>query len=239
MLQTIKMFNKGKNKQNSSTSRMLTAPILAMAGWLTISIPVMAATASYSNDYRACVGRLLSVGVTPEAAPQACATALRPRDLASCVVKIAKQTQIAPADALASCRKARRPQELSTCVVGISDNTKEPANTAVLDYCGRSLLPVTFAKCVVGLRSEVDLTPAQALDTCIDAGDRASGISSSSTPPTGQPGEFNPTFETTPVPTQPNVTPTQPSVPQQPNVPPTQPSVPQQPNVPPTQPGSN
>ncbi|MBD6619652.1 hypothetical protein FNW02_28480 [Komarekiella sp. 'clone 1'] len=223
MLQSKKVVSRGRNKQGGSASRILTAPVLAVAGWLTMILPSMAVTASYSNDYRVCAARLLSVGVTAQAASQGCATALRPRDLASCVVKIERQTQIAAADALSSCGQARRPNDLASCVVGISQNTQEAINPAVLTYCGRSLLPVTYAQCVVGLRSEIEeLTPAQALDTCIDASDSVSGISSS-TPPSRLPGGLNPTFDTTPVPTQP-------SVPVQPNIP-TQPSVPVQPGT--------
>ncbi len=199
-------------------------------------LPTMAVTASYNNDYRVCAARLLGADVTAQAASQGCATALRPRDLASCVVDIRKNTKIAATDALASCEQARRPKDLASCVVGISRNTEEAINPAVLTYCGRSLLPVTFAQCVVGLRSEIDeLTPAQALDTCIDASDRVSGISSSSTPPSRLPGGLNPILDSTPVPTQP-ILPVQPNVPTQPILP-VQPNVPTQPSVP-VQPGT-
>jgi hypothetical protein len=64
-------------------------------------------------------------------------------------------------------------------VVGISDTPGQPI-TGVLDYCGRSLLPVNFAECVVGLRREINLASDRALETCISASDR--------------PLEFSPTF---------------------------------------------
>ena len=223
MSQSKKVVNRGKNKQASSTSRILTVSVLAIAGWLT-SLPQMAVAASYSNDYSVCAGRLLKVGVTAEIASQGCAGALRPRDLASCVVKINKKTQIAATDALSYCGKARRPEELATCVVGASLSTKEASNPAVLDYCGRSLLPVRFGQCVVGLGSQIDLPPAQVLDTCISASDSVVGASSSSTPQTIIPTGSSPSLETTPAPTQPIV--------------PTQPLVPTQPIIP-TQPGTN
>ncbi|BDI16147.1 hypothetical protein ANSO36C_19490 [Nostoc cf. commune SO-36] len=210
-----KVINRGKNKQGSSTSRILTLPVLAIAGWLTTILPNVAVAASYSNDYSVCAGRLLKVGVTPEAASLGCASALRPRDLAACVVKIENQTQIAATDALYSCGKARRPEELATCVVGASSSTQEAINPAVLDYCGRSLLPVRFGQCVVGLRSQIDLPPTQVLDTCISGGDSVIGASSSSTPSTIIPAGSSPSTETTPFPTQP-VIPTQPLIPAQP-----------------------
>ncbi|WP_366931404.1 hypothetical protein [Nostoc sp. JL34] len=147
MSMSKKVVNKGKNKQGSSTSRILTVPILAVAGWLTTILPNVAVAASYSNDYSVCAGSLVKAGVTAEAASQGCAKALHPRDLAACVVKIEKQTQIAATDALSSCGKARRPEELATCVVGVSSSTKEAVNPAALDYCGRSLLPVRFGQC--------------------------------------------------------------------------------------------
>ncbi|MFW9264879.1 hypothetical protein [Nostoc sp. CALU 546] len=205
MSMSKKVVNRGKNKQASSTSRNLTIPVLAIAGWLTTILPNTAIAASYSNDYSVCAGRLLSVGVTAEAASEACAAALRPRDFAACVVKIDKETQIAATDALSSCGKARRPEELATCVVGVSLNTKEEANPAVLEYCGRSLLPVRFGQCVVGLRSQIDFPATQALDTCISADDSVVGASSSSTPPTVIPAGSNPSIENTPFPTQPLV----------------------------------
>jgi hypothetical protein len=210
-----KVVNRGKNKQGSSTSRILTLPVLAIAGWLTTILPNVAVAASYSNDYSVCAGRLLKVGVTAEAASQGCASALHPRDLAACVVKIEKQTQIAATDALSSCGKARRPEELATCVVGVSSSTKEAVNPAALDYCGRSLLPVRFGQCVVGLRSQIDLPPTQVLDTCISGGDSVIGASSSSTPSTIIPAGSNPSTETTPFPTQ-QLIPAQPIVPMQP-----------------------
>ncbi|MBD0386638.1 MAG: hypothetical protein ICV54_08945 [Nostoc sp. C3-bin3] len=209
-----KAVNRGKNKQASSTSRILTVPVLAIAGCLAAILP-NTAIAAYSNDYSVCAGRLLSVGVTAEAASQACAAALRPRDLAACVVKIDKQTQIAATDALSTCGNARRPEELATCVVGVSLSTKEEANPAVLNYCGRSLLPVRFGQCVVGLRSQIDFPAIQALDTCISADDSVIGASSSSTPPTIIPAGSTPSLETTPFPTQP-IVPIQPVIPTQP-----------------------
>jgi hypothetical protein len=203
MSQSKKAVSRGKNKQASSTSRNLIVPVLAIAGWLTTILPNTAIAASYSNDYSVCAGRLLNVGVTAESASQGCAAALRPKDLAACVVSIKKQTQIAATDALSYCGKARRPKELATCVVGVSLSTKEEANPAVLDYCGRSLLPVRFGQCVVGLRSQIDIPPTQALDTCINANDSIVGASSLSAPTTIIPTGSNPSIETTPFPTQP------------------------------------
>jgi len=162
---------------NTHTIRWAT-PVLSIAGLCISSLPSAALTI-FSDDhdsYRVCAAQLLRAGVTPQAAAQGCATAIRPRDLSACVATIKQRTKIEPTDALASCTRARRPKELASCVVGVSLNTKEEINPAVLNYCGRSLLPVTFGDCVVGLRKEISLTPMQALDTCIDASETANGL---------------------------------------------------------------
>ncbi|WP_016952729.1 hypothetical protein [Anabaena sp. PCC 7108] len=182
MLATKKEIRSFQNEKSNCSLRILTAPVLAIAGLLATIVPSLAVTDSYRNDYRVCAAQLLSVGVTPQAASQGCAKALRPKELSTCVAQIKKQTQINPADAFNSCSQARRPEDLAACVVGISKGTQEAVNPAALVYCGRSLLPVTFAQCVVGLRKEIDFTPIQALDTCIDGTDQTISIGAGSTP---------------------------------------------------------
>ncbi|MDZ7956812.1 MAG: hypothetical protein RMY34_02705 [Aulosira sp. DedQUE10] len=199
------------SKKGGSDYRMLsdraikvTVPVLAIAGWLATMVPTMAAATYSNNDYRACAGQLLRVNINANAASQACAGALRPRDLSSCVVKISRQTQISAVDALNSCTLARRPEDLATCVVDISlYPSKDAANPAILNYCGRSLLPVSFSQCVVGLRTETKSALTPTLDTCINGSDRVSSFAPSSTSPLQPPTQFSPVFETTPIPTQP------------------------------------
>ncbi|MTJ08561.1 hypothetical protein [Anabaena sp. UHCC 0204] len=192
------MSNFGNKKTNYSF-RTFTASFITIGGLLTSILPTLGVTDSYRNDYRVCAAQLLSLGVTANQAAQSCAVALRPRELSSCVAKIHKLTQITPVDALYSCQQARRPQDLATCVVSISKSYQGSANPATLTSCGRSLLPVTFAECVVGLRREIDLSPTQALDTCIDASEGSSGFGGVSTKPL----EFSPNSETTPKPSTP------------------------------------
>jgi hypothetical protein len=183
MLKSEKKMSNFGNKQTNYSFTAFTASFITIGGLITSSLPSMAVTDSYQNDYRVCAAQLLSVGVTAKPAAQSCATALRPRELSSCVVKIHKLTQITPVDALSSCRQARRPQDLATCVLSISKSYQESANPATLTSCGRSLLPVTFAECVVGLRRAIDLSSTQALDTCIDANEGSSGFGGVSTKP--------------------------------------------------------
>jgi hypothetical protein len=182
--------------------------VLGISGWLgmALTLPAIAQVRYFGGDYRACAGRLLRLGINAETASQACAEVLRPREFSTCVTKIQKQTQVAAADILPSCRLARRPDDLATCVVGISASKKEAFDPSIFNYCNRSLLPLRFAQCVVGLRNQVDFSAVQAMDTCIDASDKLGGLLPSfvparSTPvetPTQPSNQFNRTFETTP-----------------------------------------
>jgi hypothetical protein len=186
----------------------IAATPLAIAVLAMTSVPSVAATitTSYRNSFRVCTARLLSVGITDVAAANACAAALNPRALSSCVLSIDQRTEIAAVDALATCRQVRSQDDLAACVVGISQ-TSEEQPTNVLNYCGSSLLPVRFAECVVGLRSEINLTPVQAMDSCIEASDPLGNLS-----PTFIPEGQTPPIQTTPEPVSP-VPPAQPSPP--------------------------
>jgi len=182
--------------------------VLGISGWLGMALtPSAIAKVSYPvNDYRGCAVSLLRLGINGESAAQACAEVLRPREFATCVTKIQKQTQVAAIDILPSCRLARRPDDLATCVVSVSGSKKEAFDPSVFNYCNRSLLPQRFAQCVVGLRKEIDFSAVQAMDTCIDASDKLGGLLPSFTParrnqvetPTQPSNQFNRTFETTP-----------------------------------------
>ena len=165
------MFN---FKQNSKSNWSIIATSFAISG-LALNFPAMAASvpSTYLNDYRFCSARLLALNVSAEAVSTACANALYPKRLGTCVYDIQRQTNILATDALATCTQVRQPDELATCVVGISVNSQEETIPEVLNYCRLSLLPVRFAECVVGLRREIDVTPTQAMNTCIDGSDRA------------------------------------------------------------------
>ena len=125
-----------------------------------------------NNDYQLCAAQLLRVRISPEAVADACAASLYPRDLTICVVRINRETNIAAADALSRCRQVRRPRDLATCAINISTRTQGSAGAEVLDNCRRSLLPVSFAKCVVGLNREIDFSVERAMSACIDGSDQ-------------------------------------------------------------------
>ncbi|MDX2217373.1 MAG: hypothetical protein SFY66_29160 [Oculatellaceae cyanobacterium bins.114] len=126
--------------------------------------------------YQTCASSLTGAGISEADAAEACAAALYPQDLASCVTRIDNGTEIAATDALSGCRQVRRPIELATCVNDIDDTATGAESLVVLDNCRRSLLPIRFSACVVGLSREVDFAPTEALETCIAAGDRPSNL---------------------------------------------------------------
>jgi len=179
----------------------LSAPIIATVGSFAINLPSNALINPFrkNNEYRVCAARLLSVGIPAETTASACAAALRPLEVSSCVGQIQRRTQIPATDSLSFCRQARRPNDLATCVVDIGTIRQEGVNPAILSYCSRSLLPVDFGQCVVGLRSEIDFSPTQAMESCINASDRISNVVPLSKPGVTPSVEFSPTFETTPI----------------------------------------
>lgn len=159
---------------NRKISRLMRFSVrqLILAGLVAMAVPLDPAAATHGNNYQSCASKLLNVGLFPETAAPACAGALDPEELASCVVKIYRRTDIAATDALTTCRRVRRPRELATCVVDISKSAQASLTPVVLDNCRRSLLPKRYSECVVGLSRNIDIVPAQAMTVCIDAADR-------------------------------------------------------------------
>lgn len=166
------MYNHKQNA-NRKFNWWIAAIPLVVSGLALNPATAASVPSSYLNDYRFCTARLLALSISTGAVSTSCAAALYPKRLGNCVYDIQRQTSILAADALATCRQVRQPDELATCVVGISINSKEKTIPEVLNYCRRSLLPVRFAECVVGLQKEIDVTSNQAMNTCIDATSRA------------------------------------------------------------------
>lgn len=147
---------------------------LAIAALVATAIPCAPAAAirirsiAPGNNYQICTERLLRAGIAPNTLANACADALHPEELSNCTLKIKLRTPIAPLDALSACSQVRRPNDLSTCVLEVNSNTRDAVATDVLDYCRRSLLPISFSECVVGLNRTIDISASKALDTCFD-----------------------------------------------------------------------
>lgn len=145
-----------------------------------------------TKDYQNCAGGLKGAGISEADIAAACAAALYPRDISTCVTRIGGETSIAATDALSNCRRVRRPPEMATCVVDISKTgVDKTALLDVLDNCRRSLLPRRFSNCVVGLRNGVDASIADAMTSCIAASNRPRNVLPSFVP-AGQEGLIAP-----------------------------------------------
>jgi hypothetical protein len=169
------------DRKTLKIAHVATLPLLVV-GFVVGGLPARPAQATYYNprpyrsserDYQRCAAGLLETGLQAEAASAACAGALYPRALSSCVTIIDSETELTATDALSGCRRVRRPHELASCVVGITGISSEgTAPGDVLDYCRRSLLPVRFSNCVVGLASQVQVSTTETMTTCIAATNR-------------------------------------------------------------------
>jgi len=156
---------------------------LAIAGLLAMAIPGGQATAA-SNKFAVCAAELLRANISPDLASTACAEALEPMDLSECVLRIASLTPALADRALGSCTRVRRPVELAKCVVEINRRAQNSDVSSVLDNCRRSLLPLRFSSCVIGLSNQTDFSPARTMTTCIAAEGFTRELSPTPVPPT-------------------------------------------------------
>ncbi|NEO97527.1 MAG: hypothetical protein F6K58_02205 [Symploca sp. SIO2E9] len=173
-------------------SRQVCVSQLAIAGLLAIAIPSSPASAA-SNNFELCALELDRANIPPEQAVKACAEAFVPEDLSECVLRINLQTPTSGSDALNACTKVRRPVELARCVININHRTPNPEVLSVLDHCRRSLLPLRFSECVIGLSNQSDFSTSRNLATCIAAEDFPSELF-----PPSSPNKSNPPLEFTP-----------------------------------------
>ena len=122
-----------------------------------------------AGNIGSCADSLIGNGVAKSAAAAACSDALKPSDLASCVVTIATGTDIKGNDALQSCYRVRRPNELASCVTTISGGLEKSKSMMALDSCRRSLLPTRYAECTVDLAGISQISNEEAMKSCIAA----------------------------------------------------------------------
>ncbi|PSN18714.1 hypothetical protein C7271_11040 [filamentous cyanobacterium CCP5] len=127
-------------------------------------------TTAGANDYGSCSRRLLNAGIATDEAATACARALHPDRVASCVVGITAATALAPDDVLSACSRDRRPQETASCVTDIHRELGLAESKRVLETCSLSLLPLSYSDCVVGLSRTIELATEESLGYCISAG---------------------------------------------------------------------
>ncbi|MGB3534620.1 MAG: hypothetical protein WBA13_14035 [Microcoleaceae cyanobacterium] len=120
------------------------------------------------EDFATCAAGLQGAGLSPQLTAQACAMAVRPTQISTCVTRINSSAGVSAEEALLGCVSVRRPEQMATCVVDITFNRTDANPLNVLDSCSRSLLPENHAFCVLGLTQSVEALPvANALDTCL------------------------------------------------------------------------
>lgn len=148
----------------------IVASQITTASLLTLAFPPSPVHAGV-DQFQICAAELLRVGISRENASNTCAQALKPKDLSLCVLKIEELTPIPADEALLACMRVRRPNELASCTVDINQHTQGADPRSVLENCRRTLLPLRFSECVIGLSREIDFSVPKALDTCISAED--------------------------------------------------------------------
>ncbi len=133
-----------------------------------------------SENYRRCADVLLKQGIAPQSVASACAVALKPEQLSSCVSNINRRNKsgLNPDVILNSCQQVRRPDELSTCVIDIGRKIRDVEPVVILRSCQNSLLPKLYSQCVLGLAPEVGLSGSNLLGTCLDPKNYVSDLTS-------------------------------------------------------------
>lgn len=142
----------------------------AVAGFIAAPAIALMPMAAQANEYSNCSQALLNTGLTSDQVTTACAKALHPETVSSCVVDVTAAAAVDPTVALAACSRDRRPDEMATCVTSIHQNLSVTDSALVVKDCNLSILPVRYAECVVGLGQTVDLTAEASLAQCIAAG---------------------------------------------------------------------
>ncbi len=151
-------------KRTISWTAAVSLPALSWVGIMAAS-PAMAGKL---NKFDWCYLDMQDAGISASLASKACAMALEPEELGTCVLRISGSIPVQAGSALKACFRVRRPLELAECVVAIDREVGEAGGLA-MDYCRRSLLPMRFSECVVGLARQTPQGVAQVMKTCIEA----------------------------------------------------------------------
>ncbi|MGB3137727.1 MAG: hypothetical protein WBG38_17035 [Nodosilinea sp.] len=134
-----------------------------------VSPAALFAPQAIANEFEGCTSTLIEAGIEAASAAGACGKTLRPADLSSCTLDITLTADVSGEQALGACQGDRRPQDLATCVSDIHQVLEVANSTAVLNSCRRSVLPMRFADCVVGVAAAADLAVTNALFQCSTA----------------------------------------------------------------------
>lgn len=164
-----------------SLSQCLTLPF-ALLGAILAPLTVTSPGVAIEYNYGQCATDLLEAGLSAEAVAEACAEALHPEQVSSCVLDVTATTDLGAETALTACSQDRRPLEVATCVADIHEFLDVSNSAAVLNNCHRSILPVRYADCVVDVALAAQITTTDSMALCIAAGYRPVDVAPSFIP---------------------------------------------------------
>lgn len=136
---------------------------------LSLAIASKPVAAAKGNPFGVCTEELLSIGIGTDTAVEACSRALLPDELSLCAIGIVEKAGADAAFALDNCFRVRRPDELAICALEIDEAFMSADPTVVVDSCRRSILPLRFADCVIGVGLGADIAVDTALQNCLAA----------------------------------------------------------------------
>lgn len=224
-------FRQARSQSPQSNVRLVAslASASVTAGFLAMALPMAPAIAAGQLDYERCTATLAGLKISTDEAAAACARAFRPVDLSKCVSTINRGTSLPAAEALGACRQVRRPVDMGNCVVDIRRGVSGISEVDALNNCRSSLLPSSYANCVLGENRSLKLDSAKLLNTCIDASDFARDLDPTFIPYTTLPTDSG----VSPAPTDGLLAPASPITPANPTTPtPTTPASPANPTTP-------
>jgi len=141
------------------------------AGFFFMIIPSHPLQARVGGQFQVCAEELEQAGLPSDQVAAACADALRPKDLSLCVLSMNQEAGVSAEEALFNCDRDRRPLELATCVLDLNEFLEVNDLGLIVENCRRSLLPLRYSECVVGLTNtpKQAIAPVEALDQCLSA----------------------------------------------------------------------
>lgn len=174
----LPMFLKSDSPIKSDKNISKLAAVLAF-GSASLAIPLVLGTvgaapaaAVREPDYFACAEDMESAGISSEETVEICSSARYPQDVGACVIDVSEFTGLTAESAAFVCGRSRRPIEVANCTIDIHNAFFESPSTAVLDNCGRSLLPARYGACVVDMVEATEVLVDEALTQCLRAGYR-------------------------------------------------------------------
>lgn len=146
----------------------LTVMPLVTGGLLGLTIPRGQALAD--NSYQTCAEAMLGAGISSDVAADACAGALKPENLSSCVSQISNNAieGVAPSFILFNCQRVRRPEGLATCVTDILENIPEANSEIAIENCRQSRLPELYGSCAIGLYQQLQMPYTDIFASCLN-----------------------------------------------------------------------